>query len=224
MRTTGGSGGALWKDGPVTPDVIADRIAQAIRDGEYPSGAGLVQEDLAKRFGVSRNPVREALRLLEARGVVTIRGGEGATVRALSQDDLDEIYALRIAIEPTIAAAVVDGSTKRSIDRLEQQAEAMRRLDDDVEWMRRNFDFHVALYELAERPRTASVLTELLAATQPYSRRNIHQLGGREQADIDHGDMVAALRAGDGDALAACLVRHLEIAVERLKSIDEPPA
>lgn len=200
----------------VTPDAIAQRIADDIRNGHYASGAPLIQDELAKRFGVSRNPVREALRLLEARGVVTIRGGEGATVRQLSSDDLDEVYTLRIALEPTIAEAIVDGCTNRTINRLEDEVEAMAALTDVAEWMRRNYAFHIALYELAERPRTAGILTELLSATQPYSRRNVDRLGGREQADQDHRDMVAAMRSGDAAALGEVLVRHLEVAVEHL--------
>ena len=200
----------------MSPDAIAQRIADDIRNGRYASGAPLVQEELAKRFGVSRNPVREALRLLEARGIVVIRGGEGAAVRELSREDLDEVYSLRMALEPTIAEAIVDGSTKKAIAGLEREAEAMAQLDDVGEWLRRNYAFHISLYESADRPRTVGILTELLSATQPYSRRNVERLGGREQADQDHRDMVAAIRDGDAAGLAEVFVRHLEVAVENL--------
>lgn len=201
----------------MTPDLIADQIARAIREGEFGQGAQLVQEDLARRFGVSRNPIREALRLLEANGLVEIRGGGGATVRTLSSDDLVELYGLRKVLEPTIAVALVDSSTQRAIAELDAMATAMADEPRIPQWMELNYAFHQRLYVLSGLPRTASILTSLLSAVQPYSRRNIEDLGGKEQADVEHRSIVDALRAHDSDRLAALLVQHLEGAERRLR-------
>ncbi|KQQ05944.1 MULTISPECIES: GntR family transcriptional regulator [unclassified Rathayibacter] len=201
----------------MTPDVIADRIAQDIRDCTFPSGAQLVQEEIAKKYGVSRNPVREALRLLEARGLVTIRGGGGATVRVLSEGDLVELYALRTALEPLIAEPVVDGATSRAVLRLRRLTDSMEHETDQRTWMNLNFEFHEALYELADRPRTTEILSSLLSAAQPYSRRNIGELGGRAQADDDHRAMVDAIEARDATGLGDAIRRHLTSAEQRLE-------
>lgn len=201
----------------MTPDVIADRIGRAIREGEFGQGEQLVQEDLARRFGVSRNPIREALRLLEASGLVEIRGGGGATVRVLSYDDLAELYGLRRALEPTIAGPVVDGVTARALGQLRGLAVEMAEEQDVPRWMEKNFAFHERLHALAERPRTAAILSSLLSAVQPYSLRNIQDLGGKEQADEEHRLMVEAIAAGDADALARLLVQHLDGAERRLR-------
>lgn len=201
----------------MTPDVIADRISDLIREGVLAEGAQLVQEDLAKRFGVSRNPVREALRLLEARGLVDIRGGGGATVRVLSAEDVTELYSLRIALEPTIAPHIVDGATGRAVQSLQNLVDRMTGEDDVTAWMNLNFEFHRSLYRLAERPRTEQILLMLLTAVQPYSLRNIDDLGGKEQADAEHQAMVDAISGRDAPALATLLVSHFESAEQRLE-------
>ncbi|MGO3884658.1 MAG: GntR family transcriptional regulator [Mycetocola sp.] len=202
----------------MTPDLIADHLARDIRTGTFAAGAPLVQEDIAKRFSVSRNPVREALRLLEARGLITIRGGDGARVRVLSDDDLTELYSLRITLEPTIAEFVIDGCTARSLTKLDQLAARMEQEKDVNAWLDQNFEFHEALYALAERPRTTEILSALLSAAQPYSRRNIEDLGGRTQADADHRTIIDAIRAGDTTLLATTLAAHLSAAEHRLES------
>jgi DNA-binding GntR family transcriptional regulator len=200
----------------MTPDAIAEQIGRAIREGEYAEGAPLIQEELGRRFGVSRNPIREALRLLEARGLVEIRGGGGAVVRTHSEDDIVELYTLRKALEPTIAEAVVDGVTGRAIAQLTTLVDQMTSDIETREWMALNYAFHEQLYLLADRPRTASILTSLLSAVQPYSRRNIEDLGGRARADAEHREILDALRRRDPAAFGALLVAHMEGAEERL--------
>lgn len=200
----------------MTPDLIAEQIARSIREGEFGQGAQLVQEDLARRFGVSRNPIREALRLLEANGIVEIRGGGGATVRTLSRDDLVELYGLRKVLEPTIAVPVVESSTSRAVAELDAMATTMAEETRIPQWMELNYAFHQRLYVLSGLPRSAAILTSLLSAVQPYSRRNIEDLGGKEQADVEHRLVVDAIRAHDADALAALFVQHLDGAERRL--------
>ncbi|WP_227873105.1 GntR family transcriptional regulator [Brachybacterium ginsengisoli] len=195
------------------------RIAEAIREGAYREGDQLVQEELAKRYSVSRNPVREALRLLEARGLVTIRDGVGATVRVLTPDELSEIYTLRIAIEPTIAQAVIDGATGRALQRLRVLAAAMEETVEGPEWLRTNFDFHSLLYELSERPRTTALLSSLLTAAQPYALHNIQSASGREQGDGDHRRIIDAIADGDAERLAELLVEHMVSAERRVVGV-----
>lgn len=206
----------------MTPDAIAEQIGRAIRDGEYTEGTQLVQEELGRRFGVSRNPIREALRLLEARGLVEIRGGGGAVVRTHSEDDIVELYALRKALEPTIAEAVVDGVTGRALAQLAALVEQMAAEPEVREWMALNYTFHEQLYLLADRPRTASLLTSLLSAVQPYSRRNIEELGGRDRADAEHRAILEALRERDAASFGALLVEHMEGAERRLVNGSAP--
>jgi DNA-binding GntR family transcriptional regulator len=200
----------------VTPEKIAEALAVDIRERALSPGAALIQEDIARRFGVSRNPVREALRLLEGEGLIEIRAGEGATVRVLSNEDLDEIYSLRLALEPGIATYIIDGATARSIAKLESLVSRLTGTQDIGEWMRLNFAFHDLLYSMTERPRTVSILRQLLSVVQPYSYANVVHLDGRAKADVDHRAIVDAVRDGDVDELASLLESHLAGARTRL--------
>lgn len=205
----------------MSPEAIAELIRRAIREKVFAPGAPLVQEDLAQRFGVSRSPIREALRILGTEGLVVIQPGEGATVRRLSRADLEEIYDLRLALEPLIAPAVVAEARGSDVAHLESLAAAMTSTQDVDQWMRANFEFHRHLYQVSGLVRTEGILSSLLSAVQPYSQENIGQLGGRKSADAEHQGMIDAISARDGDALASLFVDHLRAARDRLASVYE---
>lgn len=200
----------------MSPEEIAAALRQAIRVKELPPGSALIQEELAQRFGVSRNPVREALRMLVTDGLVDMRPGDGATVRRLSPADLAELYDLRLAIEPLIAKPIMDEARPRDIDELQRMAQAIESTTDLGDWIRLNFDFHAFLFALSNRPRTEAMLNSLLSAVQPYSSEHIGQLGGRTQASAEHLEMIDAIRRRDDAALAGLFVSHLSAAKERL--------
>jgi DNA-binding GntR family transcriptional regulator len=199
-----------------SPKIIAERIALAIREKVIAPGAPLVQEDLARRFEVSRSPIREALRILATEGVIELAPGGGASVRRLDRAELEELYDLRLMLEPTIAPLVVEHATTAVLTGLDALATEMETFDDVGRWMRSNFEFHSRLYEAADRPRTQDILRGLLSAVQPYSQENIDQLGGRGQADGEHREMIEAIREGDGERLAELFRVHLLSAKTRV--------
>lgn len=200
----------------MTPDVIAERIALAIREKVLAPGAALVQEDLARRFNVSRSPVREALRILATEGVVLISPGGTASVRVLETTELEELYDLRLMIEPTIAGAIIEYARPSDIGKLRELALTLQETQDTSSWMRGNFAFHETLYSLANRPHTQSILKNLLTAVQPYSHENIGELGGRAQADEEHVAMIDAIETRDVDTLAGLFSTHLRSARDRV--------
>lgn len=201
----------------MTPEAIAALLGQAIREQVLAPGAALIQEDLAQRFNVSRNPVREALRILASEGIVIIRPGGGATVRKLSRQDLEELYDLRIALEPQIAPYIVAEARNRDIDALTIMVEKMAAETDVSAWMRTNFEFHGALYAIAGRPHTESVLRSLLSSVQPYSLEHIDRLAGKKQASEEHAAMVRAIRENNASDLADLFIVHLQTAKDRLR-------
>ena len=205
----------------MSPEAIAELIRQAIREKVFAPGMSLVQEDLAQRFGVSRSPVREALRILGTEGLVVIQPGEGATVRRLSRADLEEIYDLRLALEPLIAPIIVAEGRGRDIALLESLAATMKSTADVDQWMRANFEFHQRMYQMTGLARTEGILSGLLSAVQPYSEENIGHLGGRQAADAEHEGMIDAIRSREADRLADLIVDHLRAARDRLASAYE---
>ncbi|MCU1593266.1 MAG: transcriptional regulator [Frankiales bacterium] len=200
------------------PEDMAALLRQGIRENVLVPGQQLVQDDLAKRFGVSRNPVREALRMLAAEGLVTLAAGEGAVVRVVSADDLDELYSLRLAVEPLLAPHIIRRARTMDVAALRALAEALDAPQEMTSWLRDNYRFHVALYALADQPHTERVLTNLLTLIQPYSYINVEHLDGRDKANKDHLAMVSAIEAGDAQALAELFRSHLGEARERLLS------
>lgn len=200
----------------MTPEAIAQLLAQAIRENEYPPGTALVQEELARRFSVSRNPVREALRILVAEGLVTMVQGSGAKVHMHSRQELDELYDLRLVLEQQIAPYIVEGVTQRAISALRALIEKMQSATTNSEWMRHNFNFHIAVYELADRPHTVAMLRGLLSAVQPYSFENIELSGGHDDSDQAHTNMISALENSDAERLADLFTSHLERTRSRL--------
>jgi DNA-binding GntR family transcriptional regulator len=199
-----------------TPEQMAEALRRAIREKVMPPGSQLVQEDLARRFEVSRNPVREALRILASEGLIEMTTGGRASVRQLTLEDLRELYDMRIALEPLLAPALVDEARGRDIASLRGLAEEMSAAPDTSTWLRLNYDFHLRLYEIAARPHLQRVCANLLALTQPYSQENIEVLGGRGPANDEHVDMAQALASGDAEALAALFRRHLATARDQL--------
>lgn len=204
------------------PDQIARLLAQAIREGIYEPGAALIQEDLAHRFQVSRSPIREALRMLSAEGLVIMPpSGQGATVRMLTRAELGEIYDLRLLLEPSLAAPIVASATSADVAQLKALDARMSEATEVDAWMRGNFSFHELLYRTADRPHTSQIIMSLLGLSQPYSRHNIGELGGREQATREHAVMITRIEQRDADGLAEVMTEHLRHARSRL--LDSMP-
>ena len=115
-QNLGAARGEVSRLGPVVPSSLTDeivlRLEKAILEGVYPPGAHLRQDELCERFGVSRTPVRQALRDLQARGLVILVPNRGATVRVPSRRDAQEVYAVRAELEgyaAELAATQADG-------------------------------------------------------------------------------------------------------------------
>ncbi len=107
------------------PEQIADDLGGAIVSGRYADGERLVEQELAETFGVSRGPVREALRLLERRGLVEIQPRRGAYVRAISLDALADLFNVRIALSAFAAEAMAMNPAPNWLDTLRRRVEEL---------------------------------------------------------------------------------------------------
>ena len=144
-----------------TSGQIADKLRSEIEDGLLPPGAPLNQVDLAARFGLSRIPVREALRQLEAEGYVNYRPNKGATViTALSVSDLLEVIEIRQCLESRLMQHAVEGSSENALRRA---GDALDRMNGAlaIEDLRGTHEqFHTVLFDAAQRPRMAAMINE----------------------------------------------------------------
>lgn len=193
-----------------TTEIVADVLRDAIVTGMLQAGEVLNQVELARQFGVSRVPVREALRRLEAEGLVVSPPHRRTVVAALTPTLLDEIFDVRIALETMALAAAVPRMTPAELSALEALVAAMDRESDHRRWMRLNDQFHDALY----RPSGKEFVCRLIGQLRRQVARHFWA-GGRSvrrnrEANAEHRRLVAAARAGDVTRAQDELRQHLQ--------------
>lgn len=210
------------------PDEIATTLRRAVRERVLLPGMALNQDDLARRFGVSRIPLREALRTLVGEGLVIMKPGLGAVVTELSADEVEELYGLRLQLEPSLAPFVVERVRRRDIDGLAELVAGMEDMaaDRSEEWSSLNYRFHRRLYELSGRRHAVRLIVQVLNMVEPYARVHAHVLGSRRKLQDQRVEMVRALDDGATERLGTLIQQGIEIArAELLASMSEaaPP-
>lgn len=191
-------------------DYVEAILKAAILDGRLPGGTALRQEELARRFGVSRMPVREALRQLEAQALVDLVPHRGAVVTAISAADAADGYAIRRALE---VAALRLSIPRLSAGQLAEAAGLIAAMDAEPDAARLgqlNRRFHMALYAAAGRARLLQLVEQELSGFDRYLRFHLAAHGRAEMAQDDHRAMLAAAGQGDVATAVAVLERHLD--------------
>jgi DNA-binding GntR family transcriptional regulator len=190
-----------------------DRVEQRVRDGllrgDYPPGTWLRQDDLAAELGVSKIPVREALQRLANASLVTFEPNRGAIVRPLTAGDADEVFALRLAIEPELLRRAIGRHTIVDLATAELALTDMSRSLTEANWR-----FHRALYDPAGWPLALATVETLNAAVAPYVLLYTESLGGAAHSDAEHHQLLEHCRAGDASAAVRVLRAHVRAAAE----------
>jgi DNA-binding GntR family transcriptional regulator len=189
---------------------VVDRIRRKILSSEFPEGAVLKQDELAIEMGVSRIPVREALRELAAEGLVTLMPHHRACVSQLTSDELRDLVDLRLWIEPNLVRLSIEVCTDAHIEKASQiLAEFCAIPDEDpAAWSDANCRFHVALCEPSGRDRAVKIVENLLKNTSRY-RTKIVISGGRDTAHSDHSEILEMFKRRDSIAGASLLRKHI---------------
>lgn len=198
------------------PEQVRDSIFAAISAGDLAPGTRLREIPLSEHFGLSKTPVREALRMLESEGLVVVNPRRGAVVTALEEDDIRNLYDLRLILE---VAAV-----RRAAESLQspKNAAAIRKemadyLDEEPQRTFHQLDvkFHRSISDLGGNPELASALERTHQRIQSVRVRC--QVQGRLRiAHRQHGQLLTAVRAGDPDAAEAATREHIESAREHV--------
>lgn len=202
---------------PTALEAVLAELRREIASGRLAPGAQLVQEDIAQRYGVSRVPVREALRILEGEGQLTYHAHRGYFVALLSVDDLDEVYRLRELLETEALRQAVLAVTDDDIVELKVQLARMEEASaaaDVTRLTQENRSFHFAMFGLADSPRLERLIRLLWDATDAY--RAVYFIEGENRARVqaEHQGMVEALAARDATALIAVQDSHRRYAQE----------
>jgi DNA-binding GntR family transcriptional regulator len=194
-----------------TTAAVHRRLREAILTGALMAGAEISQVKLADDFGVSRGPVREALRLLEREGLVEAELNRRVRIAPFSPEDLEELYALRIVNEALGIRASVPHLTDEDLSDLHDDLERMEALAgaDVTAWEGVHRHFHHVLIAYAGT-RLVRLTTQLSDHAERYRLVYFAQ-GPRiwSHGDAEHREIVAASEAGDPPEAAAALARHL---------------
>lgn len=192
-----------------TPERIADALRDEIAKGALEPGQALRQDDLAARFGVSRIPVREALRRLEEDGLVSVHANRGAFVTTLGDDDVVEIFDVRLLLEPDLARRAANTATSEMLDEVEAALVVAERGATTAEWSKLDGAFHRVLYACAGRERQLGMVMALRGLMQRTGANEALPARNKEWLK-DHRLLLAACRERDGDEAARLVKVHLE--------------
>ncbi|SDN55533.1 DNA-binding transcriptional regulator, GntR family [Methylobacterium phyllostachyos] len=192
---------------------VADSLRQRILNGELRPGVQLRQDALAEEFGISRIPVREALLQLEAANLVKIVPHRGAVVSGLSLEEVEDIFRLRVQLEPQLLALsaphLTDDDFQDLADLLKTYGEALS--DGEIlRWGELNRRFHYDLLRHADRPRSLTIVSGLLQDCDRPTRLQLTASGDIARAQREHTEILHLCKLGKIDAAVAVLRAHIE--------------
>ena len=199
---------SLSDNRPPSPEVIADVLRTLILRGHFTGGQPLRQDTIAKWFGVSHIPVREALRQLTAEGLVELQNKRGAMVATLKPDEAEEILEIRYTLEVKAAALAMPHWTDATFEHLEAnltEAESCNSID---RWSDLNRSFHGELYQPCARPRLLALIRNLNTNVERYIRLLVSRSDYRLQAQCEHRAILASARVRNINSLAALIEHH----------------
>jgi DNA-binding GntR family transcriptional regulator len=210
--------GGMLKRQTVT-EAVAEALRERILAGTYAEGENLRQDALATELGVSRIPIREAFRQLEAEGLVTLHAHRGAVVSSLSLDEIAELFDLRALLEPDLLARAIPLMTEEDLAAagaiLETYDHSLN--DADVHaWGEINSEFHLALYRPSGRTRSLGLVQSLLGNTDRYTRLQLVLTSGVERARAEHAQLLKLCRDRNAQEAGDLLRRHVQSAGEDL--------
>lgn len=195
------------------PETLAESLRERILNGEFKEGASLIQEDLAQQYGVSRMPVREALKILEALGLISTQIHMGSVVKSIPTEQIQELFELRALLEPDLLERSLPNMTEAhfaATKELLPQLEAAYINDDIAQWGNLNWAFHASLYAAADRVQTLSIVQSINVQTDRYIRLQLLLTAGKKEAEVDHRELLHLCEKGDVKKAVQFLRKHIQ--------------
>ncbi len=202
----------------ITADYVAEALREAIHRGDLADGAVLNQAAIASHFGVSRVPVREAMRQLQAEGLIITHAHRLAVVRTLSIDRVVEICDLRALLEGYVMERAVPNIDAPLLKKLNALEKEMRSVSDHARWLELNARFHRMMYEPAGAEVTLELIDQLRARAERYVRlwskgAGIHR---PKEAGREHARILKLVEQGDGAGAREAIEEHVRHTRDRV--------
>lgn len=195
-------------------EAVSQRIFRSLKDdilkGLLPPGLQIRQEAVAEQFGVSRVPVREALRQLESEGLLTAELHKGAFVANRSLDEVEEMLDIRIALELRALKLAFPHITPEVVASAKSILTTYDHSDDPLEWQELNMAFHMTLYRPCNRPRLLKMIEDVVLVNYRFLRTYISMTVGRDHPQDEHHKILEACAARDADLALRLLEIHME--------------
>lgn len=189
------------------------RLLDDIRNGTLPPGARLRETELADRLGISRTPVREAIRQLEADGLVVHLPRQGATIRTLDHAEVVELYEMRAVLEGTAARLAARAASDIELAELAALNAELAEAPAGPQAREVNRQFHRALIDAARNRFLLKAMSALQKTLLILGPTTLAEPARADAAVSEHAAVLAALRARDGVAAEAAMRGHVEAAL-----------
>lgn len=206
---------------PSLPETVYIKLREAIHNGAFKPGELLRQEELARKFGISRAPLREALPRLEADGIIVLRPRRGYAVVELDPIEIQDIFDLRLTLEEKAVREAVARRNPADIARVRDLLRQMKELrpataDERRQWSDLNTQFHEAITSAAGRKHLTRMVSNLRSLVEPYIRYDVNMAGDVSNADREHELLVDAYATGDVETAARLIHEHIQSTADRL--------
>ena len=190
---------------------IANTLKEEILSGKYPPGVRIRQEAIADQFGASRSPVREALRILEADGLINLVAHTGAWISHLSLTECEEMYQLRERIEPLLLRLSIPHLTSSVIEELQELITQMESTTEVERFLKLDRQFHLLTYSRAETVLVGEMVNRLWNTTQHYRRAYSQMMAATsfKPAHYEHHLLLTAIINHDADDAERILFGHI---------------
>jgi DNA-binding GntR family transcriptional regulator len=194
---------------------VADRLRQQIFARELEPGGWIDEMKLAQAYGISRTPLREALKVLAVEGLVTMKLRRGAYVTEMSRDDVAQVYHLLALLESDAAAQAAehaDETQRALLSRLHDQLEKQVRQRDA--FFATNEQFHIALLDIAGNRWATQIVTDLRKVMKLNRHHSLFRQGRLADSLAEHRALMQAIAARDAQAARALMRAHFEHGLE----------
>ena len=212
---------------PTRAQLVDERLRQAILSGELAPGEKIRPAELAARFGVSATPLREAVLRLEADGLVESIPQRGSRVTELSRASLNQIYEIRLVLEPLALRKAMAAQEDVDVERIKTAHAAMNdafKQPDLVLRERLHREFHRSLFESCGSAWLLSITDNLSIHSARYRLLSLEPRGGAEAVEKEHADLVTAFMSKDADEAVDQLVAHISRTLDFLPLLPEVDA
>jgi DNA-binding GntR family transcriptional regulator len=204
---------------------VAERLRQRIFAHELAPGDWVDEQALAASYGISRTPLREALKVLASEGLVTLVPRRGCYVTQISEQDLDDIFPLMALLEGRCAFEATRKATASDVARLQEIHDRLEKYAADGQreaFFEANQEFHVAVHEIAANRWITQVIYDLRKVLK-LTRLHSLTLEGRLQQSLDeHRAIIEAIRSRDAEAAQAAMQKHLLAGRDALAKMAKP--